>query len=99
MGEFSVKVYCGKLCARGGVIAFIDGSSGHIPLPAQGADTVGANGGSVDDDALRRSCIRSHERAPSQERSLKYHRPADSTTGAATYEACRPERNTRWVAR
>lgn len=31
MGKFSVEVYCGKLCAEGGVIAFVDGSSGTYP--------------------------------------------------------------------
>jgi hypothetical protein len=31
MGEFSVDVYCGKLCGCGGVRAFIDGSSGAYP--------------------------------------------------------------------
>ena len=31
MGEYSVDAFCGKLCACGGVIAFIDGSSGTYP--------------------------------------------------------------------
>jgi hypothetical protein len=31
MGEFSVEAFCGKPCAEGRVIAFIDGSSGTYP--------------------------------------------------------------------